>query len=57
MVDEFNSWYSENLDLIENFIDTKDFNLKSKIPLVGNITRKINRQFKIDDLLNEDYDF
>ena len=57
LIDEFNSWYSDNFYLIKDFIDTKDHKIMSKIPTIGNITRKINRLFKIDDLLNEDYDF
>lgn len=57
VVDEFNCWYSENIDLVQKYFETKDSGIKSKIPIWGNITQKINRQFKINGLLNEDYDF
>lgn len=57
IVDEFNSWYLKNKNVVDEYFDDKSLDLKYLIPVLGNITTKINRQFKIDDLLNEDYDF
>ena len=36
VVDEFNSWYSDNFNLIKDFIDTKDSNLKYQIGTISN---------------------
>lgn len=57
VVDEFDSWHFKNKDIIEEYLNTKNSDLKYKIPTLGNITKKVNRQFNIDGLLNEDYDF
>lgn len=57
VVDEFNSWYSQNHKLLEEWLDTKNDSIRDRITSLGDISNKINRQLRIDDLLNEEYDF
>lgn len=55
--DEFNSWYFKNNKILKKWIDTKDETYLSKIESLGDITGKVNRQLKINNLLDESYDF
>lgn len=55
--DEFNSWYSKNNKTLKKWIDTKDDSYRRKIESLGDITNKINRQLRINNLLDENYDF
>lgn len=57
VVDEFNAWYSTNHKTLEEWLDTKNDSIRERIISLGDITNKINRQLRIDDLLNEEYDF
>jgi hypothetical protein len=55
--DEFNSWYFKNNKILKKWIDTKDEAYLSKIESLGDITGKVNRQLRINNLLDESYDF
>lgn len=57
VVDEFNSWFSQNHKLLEEWLNTKSDSSRSKVTSLGDISNKVNRQLRIDDLLNEEYDF
>jgi hypothetical protein len=57
VVDEFNSWYSLNHELVEEWVETKSDSIIDKITTLGDISNKINRQLRIDGLLGENYDF
>ena len=53
VVDEFNSWYLDNHKILEEWLDIKNDSIRERIISLGDITNKINRQLRIDDLLNE----
>lgn len=57
VVDEFNSWYLKNQSLLQEWIDTKNDKIRLSIDSLGDITSVVNRELRIDDILNEDYDF
>jgi len=57
VIDEFNHWYSQNYTILQEWIDTRDDKIRERITSLGDITDKINRHLRIDDLLNEEYDF
>lgn len=57
VVDEFNSWYSSNQSHLQDWIDTKNDSLRNDIESLGDVTNKVNRSLRIDDILNEEYDF
>lgn len=57
VVDEFNYWYSLNHELVEEWVETRNSSVKDKINTLGDISVKINRQLRVDDLLGENYDF
>lgn len=57
VTDEFNSWYLDNHKILEEWLDTKNDSIRERIISLGDITSKVNRQLRIDDLLNEEYDF
>ena len=57
VIDEFNHWYSDNNRLLQDWLDTRNDEIRKSIYTLGYVTDKINRHLRIDDLLNEEYDF
>jgi hypothetical protein len=55
--EEFNSWYLDNHKILEEWLDTKNDSIRERIISLGDVSNKINCQLRIDDLLNEEYDF
>lgn len=57
IIELFNSWYLDNIDIIKSHEIDSDIFLRDKLVGLGDISDIVNRSINIDDILNEDYDF
>lgn len=57
VIEEFNSWYLDNRQLIDEYSINCDPLIKERIKGMGDVSNKIYRDLRIGGIVKEDYDF